>query len=282
MRSLLPLNLLILLVSCTPSGQVVESGAAINQEAPYIWESKVFPKTLRISTSFNEDEVEAIKEMGSAWSDSINNTKTFLNVDSTTSNIFDADSPDRVLGIYKSLTWPDDPELKSALAITQLYGRRHNIGDPDEYVGIEHADILVNYASGFEFDATDDGQYDGYDLKTVVLHEMGHFLGLQHIPVYYDRPDEDENLTLNQYKATSVMYPSISGTEVKRSPKPKDIDQLTSKYSISSAVAMAARFKPKANDPGENVKIVIELRANGECLHKENGALVRRHQIKIK
>lgn len=281
MRSLLPLNLFVLLAACTPSGEVVESGAAVNPEAPFIWEKKVFPKTLQISSSFNEDETEAIKEMSLAWSDSVNNTKKFFNVDSTTTNSYDVDSPDGILGIYKAFTWPSDVS-KSALAITQLYGRRHNTGEANEYVGIEHADILVNYASSFEFDSTDDGQYDGYDLRTIVLHEMGHFLGLGHVPKYYYRPDEDEDLTEEEYKASSVMYPSISSREVKRLPRPKDIDALEEKYLISSAVAMASPYKPKANVPGENVKIVIELRSDGECLHKENGALVRRHQIKIK
>jgi len=107
-------------------------------------------------------------------------------------------------------------------------------------------------------------------------------LGLGHVQKYYYRPDEDEQLTIEEYKASSVMYPSISSREVKRIPQPKDIDVLEEKYLVSPAVAMASPFKPKANVPGENVKIVIELRADGECLHKENGALVRRHQIKIK
>jgi hypothetical protein len=44
----------------------------------------------------------------------------------------------------------------------------------------------------------------------------------------------------------------------------------------------ANRYQPANSDPGKNVKIVIELKASGECLHKEDGAVVRRHQIKLK
>jgi hypothetical protein len=146
----------------------------------------------------------------------------------------------------------------------------------------------VNYKPGvygFKFDTVDDGP--DYDLRTIVLHEMGHFLGLQHIPTFEYRPDSESNLGRTAYKETSVMYPSVSSIEQKRIPKTKDINALVNKYNIgsgsSSAMATsAARYEPRNNDPGKNVKIVIELRASGECLHKENGAVIRRHQLNLK
>ena len=116
---------------------------------------------------------------------------------------------------------------------------------------------------------------------------MGHFLGLQHIPTFYDRPDSESHLGRDAYKATSVMYPSVSSSEEKRIPQSKDINALVNKYSIggggaSAITAANARFVPKNSDPGKNVKIVIELRKDGECLHKENGVVYRRHQVKLK
>jgi hypothetical protein len=82
------------------------------------------------------------------------------------------------------------------------------------------------------------------------------------------------------------MYPSIKPTDVKRIPQLRDINELINKYALSasagSALAAADPYRPKANDSGKNVKVVIELMASGECIHKENGAVIQRHQIKLK
>ena len=85
----------------------------------------------------------------------------------------------------------------------------------------------------------------------------------------------------------SRLVPSVSAAEEKRIPKTKDINALVNKYSIGGGaggamVASAAVYQPKNNDPGKNVKIVIELRKSGECIHKEDGAVIRRHHLKLK
>ena len=177
-------------------------------------------------------------------------------------------------------------------ALTQLFGRRYNVGETNEYVGIIEGDILVNYKPGpmeFTYDSTSGAHVaDGtFDLRTVVLHEMGHFLGLQHIPTWSHQPVGDPAVTSTAYKASSVMYPSIGYSESKRIPQTKDITALVNKYHIGGGgapamVAAAALFQPKNNDPVKNVKIVIELRKSGECIHKEDGAVIRRHHVKLK
>jgi len=121
-----------------------------------------------------------------------------------------------------------------------------------------------------------------------MLHEMGHFVGLQHITYWDDLSNDEQALydDRDEYKATSVMYPSVTSSEVKRIPQTLDINTLVDKYNIGGAghamVAGASRFVPRAGDPGKNVKIVIELRSNGECVHKEDGAVIKRHHIKLK
>ena len=227
--------------------------------------------------------------MASAWDGAVDNAKNFFifgqDVLDKSNNVVADELYDSEMGVYKTTSWPDDiPD--SALAVTQIFGRRHNLGSPDEYVAIEHADILLNYDSqkGYDFDSVDDIDYTGYDLQTVVLHEMGHFLGLGHIPTFTKRDSAYSKMTLSQYKASSVMYPSISSIEERRTPQTRDRNDLYYKYISNGAVGGLAltagvrRYEPK--DAGLESRIVLELHADGTCVHKENGAVLKRHSLK--
>jgi hypothetical protein len=293
MKLSLSLITLLLLTACNGGGEVSSgssSSKAINQEAPYIWGNKTFPKVVAVSSSFSDPkEVEALQEMADAWKTAVNNTE-FIRLGSTISNAFDINEDDGVMGFYKATTWPSDIS-DDALAITNLFGRRYNIGDSDEYVKIVEADIIMNYSldyrgdRNFEFDYDLAGSTSGYDFRGVILHEMGHFLGLQHVPTYSNRPDADQNLSSPQYKATSVMYPSVSSSDAKRVPQTKDINALAYKYGIggsgmSAMTAASKTYQPR--DQGESIRIVIELRKTGECIHKHDGTVVKRHHVNLK
>lgn len=290
MTSLLALFTLLFLIACTPSPEVTSgsSTGAINEEAPYIWVNKSFPKTIRISSSFDATETTIMTDMGTAWKTAVADEETFFANGAVGNNNYNLNNTDNIFGIYKATTWPADVS-DDALAITQLFGRRYNLGEVNEYVGIVEADILVNYQPGinaFDFDVLDNGIDEGFDLRTIILHEMGHFLGLQHIPSYSNRPDADLGLTYANYKLSSVMFPSISSLEEKRIPQTKDINALVNKYNIGGGggamVASNSAFKPNKDDAGKNVKIIIELRKSGECVHKEDGVVVRRHPASLK
>lgn len=295
MRPLFILSTLLVLGSCTPSAEVSSGSSSsknINAEAPFIWKKKTFPKTIQISSAFDDDEEQAIEDAAAEWKAAAGN-RNWFSFGANTNNAHNIESPDAVMGVYKTTSWPSDID-EDALAITQLFGRRYNVGDADEYVSIEHADILVNYQPGpyaFTFDSIDENPApvdQGFDLRTVIVHEMGHFMGLSHIPSYYDREEKYDDMDRDDYKELSVMYPSISSTEEKRVPQLLDVNALLLKYPLSSGGAHAMvseqeeRFKPKSADPGKNVRIVIELKKDGECIHKENGAVFKRHSLKRK
>jgi hypothetical protein len=278
MNKYLSLIFLFAVVSCM--GTKVEENVTngnINALAPYLWSDKSFPKTIQISNDFLGPEVTNIEAMSTAWHDTVGNTNFFgfgLRATEVSNNINNMDTfYDNVMGIYKTTSWPDGLPT-SALAVTQIFGRRYNTGSSYEFVNIEHADILVNYEI-FNFDTADTGS--GYDLRTVILHEMGHFLGLQH------------NTAVP--RAQSVMYPSISSSESKRAPLQADINDMAGKYAIAmgggagGAIAAMSATKDHVIDetkPHEAVRILIELHADGECVHKINGAPVGRHHVDLK
>jgi hypothetical protein len=258
MKVLLHSILLLALLACNASKTQNTSTGAINASAPYKW-TATFPRTMAVSQDFDANEHTAIQLMSTAWKSSVSNTVTWISYGADTSEValtnLDA-LYDGVMGIYKSAHWPSNLP-GSALAVTQIFGRRYNTGSSTEFVNIEHADILVNY-DFYTFDTVDAGP--GYDLRTVVLHEMGHFLGLQH-------KASSSNSTL------SIMYPSIGSTEAKRAPKSLDISDISSKYGIASssanpaAMAQRVKYEIKSGDVGEPVKIIYELHADGKCVH---------------
>lgn len=270
---LLTLGLMIA-SSCTPT-KTVESdvgGGAINSEAPYLWSGSAFPRDLRISNDFTAAELSNIQSMSNAWETAIDNKKNFFTNTNRTPEVsepnldLDELGDDDVNGVYKITHWP--LELNAgALAVTQLFGRRYNIGDNDEYVRIEHADVLIN-ENLYDFRTVDGAGGGSYDLRTVVLHELGHFLGLSH-----------------KYGDT-VMVPSIGTSTVARAPTGVDSLDLADKYNLnlgggsSSAAVNGSRPTYSPRTGGGKVKIMIELRADGECVHKENGIVIRRHSLK--
>jgi hypothetical protein len=273
--------LLILAISssCTPS-KTVEADTTpgnINSEAPYLWPSTAFPRPLLISDQFSPAEESNIIAMSSAWETAIEDKKNLIShgteyadeVDTANLDL-DALGRDGVNGIYKITHWPLSLP-GSALAVTQIWGTRHNAGRSNEHVIISHADILLNEHI-YNFRTDDTFVSTTFDLRTVLLHEMGHYLGLGHKEV------------------NSVMLSSIGHTTKNLAPTNVDKADMASKYSISlsggsgHAVTSGRNviYTPDPGDVGKNIRILIELMADGECVHKEDGAVVARHPSNIK
>lgn len=283
MKLFILLSLTFIVAACNSSGSGdgdVTSGS-INANAPYLWYNPSFPKTLLISDAFDTSETTRIKEMGIAWKTAVENKKTFFNhtANSTPEKSLTIanmdDYLDSVFGVYKSTNWSLTGISGAALAVTQIYGIRHNIGDSNEFVDIRHADIIVNY-DYYHFYTGDNrvsGETGYYDLRTVILHEMGHFLGLQH------------------KTGNTVMVTTVDYNVKNRAPTSIDKYDIADKYGISvssltssSQKAMSTttqQYKPTSNKAQE-VRILIELRADGECVHSENGVVIKRHSADLK
>jgi hypothetical protein len=273
MNPSLTMFLLIALCACNKSGGGSSTTtSSASGEAPYYWASFSSAKILEVSEDFTAQEIANIEDMAEAWNESVEGDKIFFDFGPEASEISNSGEIDGLLddtlGIYKTLNWPSSLP-SSALAVTQIFGVRKNVGKSGEFIDIQHADILVNY-DDYDFDTGDSGS--NYDLRTVLLHEMGHFLGLQH-------------KSTNSNRNSSIMYPSISSSENKRAPLAVDIEDIRELYGLSdsgSTPALMTEKNTESSDEGIPVKIIIELHANGECVHHVDDKIQFRHQHEIK
>lgn len=210
---------------------------------------------MKISDQFANDEDQAIRDMANAWSDSLNQATQFMDAAYVTPELNSLDMAqyeDSVIGVYKMSAWPSALPA-TALAVTQLIGVRKNIGRASEYIDIQHADILVNY----DYFAFSTDNTEGYDLQTIVLHEMGHLLGL-----YHDNSSVEE----------SVMYPSITRSVENRAPKERDVRSIETLYGVSRSGsfnnnhAIAGNSSLQEEGPSADEEVVViqfELMADG-------------------
>lgn len=281
MRLLICLSLLGLLTSCLGSSGTTKlsSGGSgpIAPGTPIRWPASALAAPLDIDTSqdFINDFVPAdldgsghhpIDQMSKQWNNS-HAGHTFLKVPSdTVANIAYADVSnyrDGTMGIYKSFTWFPNVS-SSALAITQFFGFRRNVGTSSEYVELQHADIIVNYRD-YDFSTNAASNLD-YDLHSVIIHELGHLLGLPH-NWDWDNP--------------SVMEPFLSISESKRAVTAADTANINNLYSVGAPLTGGggggfASFSPNP-DEGAPVSGMFELRADGSCHHTINGETVLVH-----
>ena len=210
-------------------------------------------------------EPSIVTQMMEEWNNMIGGL-TFFNTPS--SDITNREYPnhlqygrDNEFGIYWHSTWFSNIST-SALAITTFRGVQRQSGTPDEWVEILHADIVVNGLHSFSTDPNDTA---AYHLPSVLLHELGHFIGLLHIT-----------------GREAVMAPSLSRFDSYDTPFVADDDALQGLYSSYTNPIVGTgpnrkgvRFRPKKES--QIVEGWIELHTDGECRHYQNGRLVEKH-----
>lgn len=272
------------------------AGAAVSADAPVKWNSSSIPTNgmdVKIAQEILNDFVNAdkdsngynpIEQMYAQWNGATT-AETFYRIPAaSTSNLSYSkltDYRDSVMGVYKSHNWFSNVQ-SSVLAVTQYYGYRRNTGTSSEYIELSHADVIMNYRDySFSTNASDTSTYD---FHSVVLHELGHFLGLAHT---------------TSYSIDSVMQPSLSITGSKRAITTYDKASIVELYGGSSALSATSGLStansaaaiattivlPKAvkqiSNAGE-IHGLIELRSDGECRHLINGKIVSVHYTNIK
>lgn len=284
MKNIIIITLSVFLVTSCKQAQDDSASSSTNFQAGSCtigkWSST--PLNLKMSSEFSSDFTNSeiveglnpLERMAKVWNDSLGNNSKLISVpfevtDSKTGSSLTG-YRDSILGIYKSHSWFDNVS-SGALAITQFYGVMASNGSLGSYVNLTHADIIFNYRD-YNFSTANGGWWGSYDLPTVLLHEMGHFLGLCH---------ESSN--------NSIMAPYYNGFQ--QSLKDFDIRKIKGLYlnntnvtSFSSANKLQA-IKSTHTDEfpiGTPIKGIVELMADGKCRHYMNGKLVYEHQEKLK
>ncbi len=263
------LCIIFFLVSCGGVGQ--EGGTAtFSSTAGNYWSTSVFPVDLKVGNTFASDEVTAIDDMAVEWSDAVENKMTFFqSVTSTTNKEYTNTNNynDGEQGVYQLNTWPSDFPT-TALAVTQLFAIPNSNGG----YRITHADILIN--EEFYNFTTNPSDFGNYDFHTVVLHELGHFLGLGH----------------ESFSVDSVMQPSVSKLDANRVTTDADRGNIAALYGLSTNYTGFATLTAGGNAPiiaassvqSEGpVKIILQLMEDGECQHVLEGEVVHSHKLDV-
>ncbi len=268
----LPFLLLFLLafLSCKKQESGTQSSSAgpnLSGNSCYIGKWPSTPVTLKMSSEFTGDYTNVdivgglnpLEQMAKVWNTATTPT-TLINLPfpQTATTGFSSLSSfrDNEIGIYKSHTWFSGVS-SSALAITQFYGIVKS--DPNllgTYIELTHADIIFNYRdfnSQFNFN----GGAFYYDVPTVLLHEMGHLLGLCHESVQ-----------------SSIMAPNYATKQ--RALQDFDSRKIKALY-VDNMNITAMSTNGISAAPGTEVKGFVELNSNGKCRHFINGKMVYEH-----
>lgn len=285
MKTLATLSLftLFLLLSCKQSGSESTSSGAPKIEpgtcAIGKWSglSNSTPLILKMSDEFKADFSDAdlvdglnpLEQMAKAWNTAVAPTTTLFKLPFPAATAIASTSlstfRDGELGIYKSHQWFAGVS-SNALAITQFYGIVRSDGSLGTFIDLTHADIIVNYHNfSSDFTMTANPQFS-FDLPTILLHEMGHLLGLCH-----------------ESYANSIMDPHYFTTQ--RSLKSFDTNKIKALYLNNQNYSPFSKSSSKMNaithPVGTEIKGIVELSANGRCRHFINGQLTYEHDEKI-
>lgn len=220
MKKILILASLFIISSCGPKGIYYDSQTASNQSLKS-WNMTDFPLTVYVPVEMNAYRV-SIENSASTWEAAFGR-KVF-------NFVFDNNAypntqwtgtcqsmQDSYFGLFKNLNWNIANDCSSnsngfvdnqvlAFTGTKTQGK------------IIHADVLFNfrYFNFGDVETVSDSQL--VDFESVLTHELGHFLGLNHVETVTD--------------ASSIMNPTIKKGQSKRYLSNGDVARLRQLYNF--------------------------------------------------
>jgi hypothetical protein len=161
--------------------------------------------------------------------------ETTVNIDS--SKLADYRN-DPSFGIYHVTNWPQLLGENTIAVTANYYNTNGIIRDGIKYFQLTHSDVLINFKN-FVFSST--AQAHGFDLPSVIIHELGHIIGMNHAP--YEFPD-------------SVMRRTATETDIFRNLTTYDVTTVQNFYEREIPQDVIA-------SEGKELLIIHRLLANG-------------------
>jgi hypothetical protein len=167
------------------------------------WKNNL-PVRVYISSSWPARFVDVVKRAALVWNDSVNRDL----IEVVEGSVSDGPSLDRKNGVYWLTSW--SPKRPNEQAQTTLY--YHDVIPYD-------GDIKVNAFNFKYYDAETDAETSSagadseYDLESLLVHEMGHLLGLLH---FYEPP--------------TVMYPYLYAFDHRVTVSATDLKAIQCEY----------------------------------------------------
>lgn len=256
--------------------KTISQGGSSGSNSRTRWSTSAFPLNVKVATdlvsnelaALSPNELDTIKDLQDEWEANVS-YNFFNDTVTTTTPVSTTDLStyrDGVLGIYRSTSWFSNV-TSNAIAITQWYG--YNTSDSKgAYTEMVHADIIIN-ARDWSFKTASDSTAR-YFIQQVILHELGHFIGLNHLS-----PPSGQDAVMKPYMDTDEHLSALQATDI------DGVVDLYSNISLSAGIgarALGASAKSKNVDESDIVRGVIELHADGQCVHKVNDRIVYSHQ----
>jgi hypothetical protein len=273
------LFIIFLFISCQPE-EIVQTNFNIrNPPSPNIETDRMYwPKSdlqnlaldVKVATEVANDMTNPLMEASfQEWNNAVSTLdfykipyNTVANIDS---NNFTDYRNDGNLGIYKVTNWPSELGPR-VIAVTASYAYTTPIIiNGIKYFQMSHSDILVNYLN-YQFTTT--GEPGKFDLPSVLAHEIGHMIGMQHAPYY---------------ETDSVMRSTANKSDVFRTLTNYDIQTVSNFYENEIPTNMTLTNVNAIIDSGADiypegeVRVLFKLMVDGACLHYMNNQLIHSH-----
>lgn len=160
-----------------------------------LWDQSSFPIILNVDNNTSQEIIEEIKEAAQIWNQNLNKKVFSIQLIEPYSN-FEKDKKNNIKFLSN---WEKDK--LSEQGRTSVYWSGEEIQEADIKINISSFQYLVKNKIFFK-----KTNYDSYDLKSLLIHEMGHVLGLTH--------NDNNHSVMKPYLSSFEERLEISKTEL--------------------------------------------------------------------